>query len=175
MLTLESNGIGGSSTTGGTGKWYGTDATTIHYPGVDTCVTVTCVVKEGLAGLHLAASCFAATTAENLATYGENAKGASAMHVVGNLARGWSATPEIKNLTKMVYLPEGGGTLIARLRQATGFQGVVQVIDTSDRGDAVDITATLAGETVNFHVSGSDPTPSLLPPGKFVAGDVILP
>jgi hypothetical protein len=46
MKSLKSNGLLSD------GEWMGVD-TEIKYPGVDTCITVTCLVGRTLAGCHL--------------------------------------------------------------------------------------------------------------------------
>lgn len=168
MKRLNSNGI---KTAGQ--EWFGLDASQIVYPAVSSCVTVTCVVKGGLAGLHLASMPGADITDKDIATYGRIARGATAMYVVGMLSYRW-ATESARNRSGLTYGGADGGTLIARLRQATGFAGVVSVSDTSDVGGELEITASLTSGVVTFAYSVSDGAPQPLTAFDYVAGDVMF-
>lgn len=168
MKRLNSNGI---KTPGQ--EWYGVDKLGIVYPEVSSCVTVTCVVKGGLAGLHLMSMSF--STDEDIAAYGVVAQGATEMYVVGMLSRRWETTSAeaSKNRTQLNYGAGDGGTLIARLRKATGFAGVVSVSDTSSLGAELEITAQLAVGAVIFKVTADQKEKQLV--FTYVGGDVILP
>ena len=169
MIRLNSNGV---KTPGQ--QWYGRDASQIVYPEVSSCITVTCVVDAGLAGLHLASMPGADMTNDDIATFASIAGGASAMYVVGMLERRWE-TSSVKNRTGLTYQGVDGGTLVARLREATGYDGVVNVCDTSAVGVELTITASLARGVVTFVSSGSSGGGAQPLAGfVFVAGNVIL-
>ena len=169
MIELASNGV---KTPGQ--EWYGRDASQIAYPAVSSCITVTCVVPSGLAGLHLASMLPADLTNKDIATFAAIAKGASAMYVVGMLSSRW-ATASVRNRTGLTYTGSGDSTLIARLREATGYDGVVNVADTSEIGGEITITASLARGVVTFTTSTSEALlPQPLTAFEFVAGNVML-
>lgn len=169
MKKLNSNGI---KTQGQ--EWYGVDKLEIFYPAVSSCITITCVVKGGLAGLHLASMSF--STDADIAEYGKIAQGATAMYVVGMLSLRWESTSHEakRNYTGLTYGAADGGTLIARLREKTGFAGVVRVNDTSRPDAELDITAKLAGGAVIFRVA-DNLREEQLADFTFIGGDVILP
>ncbi len=166
MIKLNSNGV---KTPGQ--EWYGTDPVEILYPSVSSCIAVTCVVKDGLSGLHLAAMLYADMTDKDIAAYGEIVKNPTAMYVVGMLSRRWAADSP-RNFTKLTYGSDDGGTLIARLRKATQFAGVVFVSDTSGLGGELDITATRSLAGVEFAYAGSDGIKQTLTTFEHVAGSV---
>jgi hypothetical protein len=166
---LNSNGIKSKDQ-----EWYGLDALKIVYPAVSSCVTVTCVVKNALAGLHLASMPFVEITNQDIADYGKIAKGATAMYVVGMLSRRWT-TKSLHNQSGLIYGSTDGGTLIARLREATGFAGVVLVSDTSELGSELEITASLTSNVVTFtYVVNSDSLPQKLTTFEQVGGNVMF-
>ena len=155
-------------------EWYGLDASQIVYPDVSSCVTVTCVVKGGLAGLHLASLAGPDITDKDIAVYGKIAKGAKAMYVVGMLSRRWE-TESVYNRSGLTYGTGSGGTLIARLRDATGFtDDVVFVKDTSGLGDELKITASLASDIVAFTYAESDGLAQTIDKFEQVAGTVMF-
>ena len=142
MIELASNGNRSS-------KWQGSDDSTIVYPGIEICITVTCAAKGKLAGLHLIPMAGPHFTEQDIVAYGTIAKGATAMYVVGMLSDQWTEGGR-KNQSGLAYVSQSGGTLIERLRDATGFQGVVNVFDTSGLGDTLTITASLSSAGVTF-------------------------
>ena len=172
MKRLNSNGIKTSGQ-----EWCGVYKLEIIYPQVSSCITVTCVVKGGLAGLHLASTSF--STDADLIDYGKIAKGATAMYVVGMLSRRWQEDSDSseakKNWTGLTYGASDGGTLIARLRRETEFTGVVRVNDTSSVAGELEITATLAESTVIFKVSSPELGEQSLTDFQSIGGNVILP
>jgi len=169
MIRLNSNAI---KTQGQ--QWYGRDAAQIVYPSVSSCITVTCVVGEMLAGLHLASMAGSEITNKDISTFGTIAEGAGAMYVAGMLSRRWT-TSGVKNQTGLIYQGIDGGTLIARLREATGYAGVVNVCDTSEVGEEITITASRTGTAATFTTSRDDGG-GLAPLVGFeaMAGNVIL-
>ena len=166
MIELNSNGIKPPGQ-----EWCGTDPVEILYPSVSSCITVTCVVEEGLAGLHLAAMLYAEMTDKDITAYGEIVKNPTAMYVVGMLSRRWAADSQ-RNFTGLTYGSSSGGTLIARLREATQFAGVVFVCDTSGLGEELDITATRSLAGVEFAYVGPDGSKQTLTTFERVAGSV---
>ncbi|GLQ88865.1 hypothetical protein [Dyella flagellata] len=172
MKKLNSNGIKTADQ-----EWYGVDKLGILYPAVSSCVTVTCVVKGGLAGLHLASLAFPAVTDADIAEYGKVAQGATAMYLVGMLSLRWEddSKESKRNFTGLKYGAADGGTLIARLREKTGFTGVVWVKDTSSLAGELEITATLAEGAVIFKVAATNLAEQRLADFTSIGGDVILP
>lgn len=168
MKKLNSNGI---KTEGQ--EWHGIDASKITYPAVSSCVTVTCVVKNELAGLHLASMPGAEITDNDIATYGKIARGATAMYVVGMLSRRWEAA-SARNRSGLTYGGASGGTLIARLRESTRFAGVVSVSDTSALGDELEIIASLSSGVVAFTYAIADNLAQPLTTFEHVGGDVMF-
>lgn len=142
MIKLASNGNKGTGD-----AWCGRDPASIVYPHVSSCITVTCVARGQLAGAHLSIYPTREETDADLAVFAPLAAGASAMYVIGVL-EGWSA--QRRNRTGLHYQGLGGGSLIARLREAVGYDGVVQTCDTSAFSSEVKLTASLAGDVATF-------------------------
>lgn len=112
MKSLKSNGIGSD------GEWMGVD-TKLEYPGVDTCVTVTCLVGTKLVGCHLFASWkFSFQTDHHNKCVSDFAKAAKklgpikAMYIIGNVGY-WGnhiSTLAEKMKTTLGYLGAIGGS-----------------------------------------------------------------
>ena len=167
MIKLASSGYKASGK-----RWYGVDPNAIVYPHVSSCVTVTCVTPAGLAGLHLAYVLSQEETRADLATFAPCAEGATSLYVIGVLGA-W--VPGGKNRTGLHYQGQGGGTLIERLREATGYGGVVQTCDTQAFSSEVRLRATLTRGVATFtwevHAA---PNPLPVTHFEHVAGNVMF-
>jgi len=168
-MRLASNGIK-------TAAWYGTDASRIVYPHVSSCVTVTCLTRGRLAGLHLAMFLRQEETDEDLHTFATVAKGATSMYLIGMLG-GWM-DGNARNRTGLHYQSTGKGTLIERLRDILEYDGIVHVCNTSGLSGEIEIVASLSQGGVSFTWSdecGEDPALAKpLTQFQAVAGTVIF-
>jgi hypothetical protein len=128
MKSLKSNGPGSI------GDWMGADDTALEYPGVDTCITVTCLVGNKLIGCHLY-HCWrfpylADLHNQSIADFAKAAKKlgpVKAVYIIGNIGH-WGA--HISALAK-------------QLKDALGYIGVFGGSNPSDCTG--DIAVTLKG------------------------------
>lgn len=129
MIRLGSNGRGSKDAL----PWLGTDKV-ISYPQVSTCITVTAVVGSTLVGCHLFYLMTNEQTVQDLAEFGRMAAGASKIYLVGMLTN-WAGTG--RNRTGLSHVD---GSLLDAICNACSYTGVVEVYDTSGKGEIV-ITA----------------------------------
>ncbi|MFN0113654.1 MAG: hypothetical protein ACKVPY_03150 [Paracoccaceae bacterium] len=118
----------------------------ICYPGVSSCISVTCLSGHGLSGTHLTVSTEPALV-DNAMQYlkGYTAGGASALYIVGKLT-------EFRMKSKDARLKTAKTTALL-LQGALNYRGKIRYYDTTGVGDA-HIYAVKSGFGVDFFWQG---------------------
>lgn len=146
---------------GDTRPWMGTDPSLIVYPGLDICLSITCVLgKPGaatmIAGAHLMPYRGGDNTTDDIAEFAGIAKNPLSVHVVGWMGS-WSG---VKPSPDAAFSADTGGTLIEAICSSLKYTGTVNVIDLADvvaPHRSVDLTAKLIGSAVQFYLEGGIP------------------
>ena len=153
MIELASNGRIGDGAAS-----QGVDPKGIKYPAVSSCITITCVNANGLAGIHLFRGNTQADTDTDLTAFAQLAGTATAVYLVGMITSGMWTTVNVRNRTGYAYdNPANGGTLVAKIRAVlNNYVGNVYVYDTSNLAGSVDLSAGLNQGAVSFFWAGGD-------------------
>ncbi|MCW3102335.1 MAG: hypothetical protein JWO09_775 [Bacteroidetes bacterium] len=130
----------------GRGKWMGSDPAEINYPGVDTCITVTCRLGRHIVGAHLYYGNSDQDTRDDLALFAAQALGPLDIYIVGNL-NSWKLPRAFRK--ELLFADGNGGTLFAAIREALRYAGVINCYQVTGNLQAslADGTLTMAQQT----------------------------